>query len=207
MEKRGLCDQLTVAGTTWGDVVAYSDEMRVGLHGQTRKCWGVRGTKVIQRLQISYKWQYLVCFVEIYSGRVWWAWTERMNQGDLLGVMRAIGHQTPIRTIVWDGAPGHRGARMREVAAEHQVKLVILPPYSPELNPVERMFEELRADSEGRTYPNLAAKMARIEEKLAEWEAQPAQVRQLVGRASIKANLDQLQDDPFCDLLHVIHAI
>lgn len=202
-----MCAKLTEVGTTWGEVVAYGDEMRVGLHGQTRRCWGVRGVKVVNRLQISYTWQYLVVFVEIHSGRIWWTWVEQMDEGHLLGVMRAVGTQTPITTVVWDGAPSHRGARMRGVATAKQVRLVTLPPYSPELNPAERVFEVLRGVIEGTVYPNLAAKVAAVTAHLTQWEAHPEQVRRLVGWRSITTNLDGLPDDPFYDLLHVANAI
>jgi transposase len=48
--------------------------------------------------------------------------------------------------IVWDRARGHHGAAYQEVP----VKLVEQPPYSPQLNPAERIFESLRGEVEGK---------------------------------------------------------
>ena len=47
--------------------------------------------------------------------------------------------------VVWDGAPSHRGKLMGQVGFAR----IFLPPYWPELNPPERVFEELRRDIAG----------------------------------------------------------
>ncbi len=36
----------------------HSDEMRLGLRGQTRKVLAPKGVKVVQRLQLRYEWSY-----------------------------------------------------------------------------------------------------------------------------------------------------
>ena len=41
---------------------------------------------------------------------------------------------------VWDWAGGHKGADMQVIGAPQ----VVQPSYTPELNPVERFFQELR---------------------------------------------------------------
>ena len=38
--------------------------------------------------------------------------------------------------IVMDNATFHRKNRLNEIAVEHKVKIIFLPPYSPELNPI-----------------------------------------------------------------------
>ena len=40
------------------------------------------------------------------------------------------------------------------------------PPYSPEVNPVERVFEEVRRYVEGRVYRSIEVKKAAVEEVL-----------------------------------------
>ena len=44
-----------------------------------------------------------------------------------------------MKALVWDGARGHRGEKVRNVG----LATIIQPAYSPELNPVERLFEEV----------------------------------------------------------------
>ena len=51
-------------------------------------------------------------------------------------------------------ARGHRGPAHVDVT----VQLIEQPPYSPELNPSERVFEYLRSKVEGRVYDTMDAK-------------------------------------------------
>lgn len=49
--------------------------------------------------------------------------------------------------IIWDGAPWHnRAAIVRQAAAELGFTLVQLPPYSPDLNPIEGLWKWMRED-------------------------------------------------------------
>lgn len=56
-----------------------------------------------------------------------------------------------VEGLVWDGAKSHGAEWGRAVG----VKLVRLPPYAPELNPAEGVFEEVRRDVESRVYGTL----------------------------------------------------
>ena len=58
--------------------------------------------------------------------------------------------------LVWDGAGYHSACKA--VVAPPNVTLVTLPPYSPELNPVERLWLYLRQHHwSNRTYKDVAA--------------------------------------------------
>ena len=46
---------MTASSRIW-----HCDEMRFGLWGQVRRRWGLKGVKIIQRLQIEFRWSYLV---------------------------------------------------------------------------------------------------------------------------------------------------
>jgi transposase len=79
--------------------------------------------------------------------------------------------------VVWDGAPSPKGQQI----ADLQTKGVALPSYSPELNPAERVFEELRARVQGGVYASLDAKQAVAEASLQELPHDPQRVKQLCG--------------------------
>jgi hypothetical protein len=59
--------------------------------------------------------------------------------------------------------------------------LVQQPAYAPELNPAERLFEELRRVAEGKVYDTLDTKVAAIQAELQRWDANPDRLRRLVG--------------------------
>jgi hypothetical protein len=166
---------------TAGDAVGFADEMRVGLHGTTRRVWGRRGVKVYQPVQITYEWRYLVLAVDGRRGRLWWTWDATMQAADLLPAIDALREQSPLAALVWDRAPAHRDEQIRALG----LPLIEQPAYSPELNPAERVFEHLRGRIEGAVYPSLEAKVAAVEALLDDLDAHPARVRSLTGWAWI----------------------
>jgi transposase len=161
------------AGASFG----FADEMRLGLRGMVRRVWGRRGVKVRRRLQLSYRWRYLFMIVDGRAGRIYWCWHERMAATELLGMVRAVQQQTDLAALVWDGAPSHREERVQALG----LPLIGLPPYSPELNPAERFFQEVRRAVEGEPYATLDAKVAAVQDVLEQWDADPHRVRSLCG--------------------------
>lgn len=47
--------------------------------------------------------------------------------------------------IIMDNASFHHTERVEQMCSDAGVKLLYLPPYSPDLNPIEEMFAELKA--------------------------------------------------------------
>ncbi len=71
---------------------------------------------------------------------------------------------------------------------------IYLPPYSPELNPPERVFEVIRQAVEGEVYPSLTGKRHAIERELRRLNADKARLKQLIGWSWIRQAFDQLPD-------------
>ena len=145
MEKGGLATALAAAGLSTASRLAFADELRLGLRGTTRRVWGRRGVKVRQRLQLRYAWWYVFAAVDGRAGTVSWTWVDSMKATDLVPLMEALRTNAPLDALVWDGASSHRDDAVRAVG----VPLIALPPSSPELNPAERLFEEVRRHVEG----------------------------------------------------------
>jgi transposase len=51
----------------------------------------------------------------------------------------------PGQVIVMDNLSSHKGSRVRELIEERDCELMYLPPYSPDLNPIEEAFAKLKA--------------------------------------------------------------
>ena len=143
-----------------------------------------------QRVQRQRTYRSLFLAVDVRTGRIWYCWLDSMTGEQFCGVVRGIEQTTEIAALVWDGAPGHTDERLARIG----VPLIALPPYSPELNPAERLFEAIRARIEGEVYATLDAKCARVDAILAEWDADPAQVRSLVGWHWIIDAIEQLPE-------------
>lgn len=55
-------------------------------------------------------------------------------------------------SFVMDNASIHKGSELRDLVAERGHRLVFIPPYSPEFNPIEMSFSAFKA-SLRRNYP------------------------------------------------------
>ena len=158
--------------------------MRLGLRGVVRRVWAPRGVKIVQPLELRYEWRYLVLAVDGLGGTLQWAWTPNMKGVSLAPVLQSW-QEAGIPGVVWDGAASHRGQPVRDVG----LPLVIQPVAAPELNPAERVFEEIRRRVEGRVYATLADKVAEVEAYLQELVAAPERIRSLAGWAWIRQTL------------------
>lgn len=169
----GLTQALREAEMTPSHHIWFSDEMRFGLWEQTRKRWGLRGVPIIQPIQIEFEWQYLVLAVDVMRCQLRWAFADRMNQVSLIPIFK---NWMP-DSVIWDGASAHRGKAMGEVGFER----IFLLPYSPELNPCERIFEWLRAKIEDEVYISLQHKRYNIEQHLRRLSRDRSALNQLIG--------------------------
>ena len=145
------------------DVVVQADELQVGLLGQVRRRWGRRGVRIQQRAPRRRVYRSLFVAVDGRSGRLWHCWLASMQGAEFCGVVRGLRETTPVAAVVWDDAPGHRDGRVAAIG----LPLLRLPPYSPECNPAERLFEAIRAEVEGIVSPTLDAKCAAINANIA----------------------------------------
>jgi DDE superfamily endonuclease len=181
VEKGGLATALDAVGLTRASRIGFADELRLGLRGTTRRVWGRRGVKIRQRLQLKYEWRYLFAAVDGQTGRVWWDWVPTMTAEALWPTIAGLQEMQVLAGLVWDNAPSHRDAAITAL----DLARVTLPPYSPELNPAERLFEEVRRHVEGRVYATLDDKVTAVQAFLEELDADPARVRRLCGWAWI----------------------
>lgn len=187
MEKGGLREALAARGVTQDCPFGFADEMRLGLRGLVRRVWGRRGVKVRQRVQLVYEWCYLFLVVDGRAGRVYWCWNASMAADEIAAAVGGV-QRTGLAALIWDGASSHRAARVQALG----LPLIRLPPYSPELNPAERVFQEIRRRIEGTVYATLADKVAAVEEFLMELDAAPERVRSLAWWDWIEGAVHQL---------------
>ncbi len=79
--------------------------------------------------------------------------------------------------LILDGAGSHRSEKVSYGLLEKQ----LLPPYSPELNPVERFFQELRRELKNKVYESYAEVEQAVEEIFKKYLAKPEAVKKLTN--------------------------
>jgi transposase len=80
--------------------------------------------------------------------------------------------------VVLDNAPSHLS---KEVMVPQNVSLLALPAYSPELNRVERWFEEFRRALANRVFETIGSLQDALTRVLEPYWEQPACLRSLTG--------------------------
>lgn len=94
---------------------------------------------------MRFEWRWLSLAVDVLSGRLLWRWQQRLRSDGVQETLVEWQGQG-IGAVIWDSAPAHTAKRVQSVG----VALSFLPPFCPELNPAERVFEEVRCWVEGR---------------------------------------------------------
>ncbi len=125
--------------------VWFQDEARIGQQGTLTRVWARRGSRPRAVRQTEYEWVYLYAAVCPQSGESSALVAPSVNTGLMNGHLRQLGDQLgPDRhaVLVLDNAGWHT-ARALEVPGN--LTLLHLPPYAPELNPVERVWDRLRS--------------------------------------------------------------
>lgn len=135
--------------------------------------WAERGSRPTAVKQTEYEWAYVSAAVNPRTGQALGLITREMNtpvMNDLLAnLSRTLGKDRHA-VLVWDGAGFHISGTL-EVPAN--ITLLPLPPSSPELNCVERIWHWMRShDLSNRAYADRAHVEAAIAESCARLDAE-----------------------------------
>lgn len=158
-----------------------SDEMRFGLQPVTRRVWTRRGVEVVLPVEPRYEWGYTYGALEVCGGGAEFLHTDGVSLEASRCFLEQVGRSAPeaMHIVIQDGAGFHHAEGALELPAN--VRVITLPPYSPELNPVERLWDVIKDQICNRVWKDLEELMAAINEVLAEYWTTPARVRALIG--------------------------
>ena len=134
-----------------------ADECRVGLHTLTRRCWALRGQRVLVPKQQCYQWEYVYGAVEVVAGETQFQFMPTVRLDLSSGFLAQIAQSDPAaeHVVIWDGAGFHPTSTATNLPA--RIHLLPLPPYSPELNPVEGLWDQMKDGLCNRVFPTLDA--------------------------------------------------
>jgi transposase len=163
------------------------DEARIGQKGRLCHRWWLKGHRPPGRRDRRFEWAYLFAAVEPATGAevalvLPEATTATMG---LFLAELAAGLPEDVHAVLVLDRAGWHGAKALEVPAG--VTLVHLPPYSPELNPVERVWLYLR--ERFLSLRVLADYRAIVEACCDAWNrlvAEPVRLRSLCGQPWIR---------------------
>ena len=143
-----LCERLrslNVAGGGRRVRIWVADEHRYGLIPVVRRCWSLRGLRPVAPYQTKYEWAYLYSALEVDGDNAaQFLCLPEVN----LGMSRLFLEQLTARdpeaehVVIWDQAGFHPASDSADLPS--RIHLISLPPYSPELNPVEAIGDLIK---------------------------------------------------------------
>jgi transposase len=167
----------------------FQDEARFGRMSDPRACWAPSPHRPVVNLALVREFRYEYAAVSPWDGSLDYMTTEKMNTENMSLFLDQISnaHRHEFIVMVLDGASSHKS---KDLAIPENVSLVLLPPYSPELNPAEQIWNVLRRNYfANRVFDSLEAATAQAELGLAQMAANKDSTRQLTNWPWISAIL------------------
>ena len=133
---------------TWE--VFCSDEARIQLEAITRRAWIKKGEKTVIKVERTDDYQNYLGFL---NQKTFKCHVVEIVWGRAAEIIRATGEFIKLYPnkkicIIWDNATCHKGILMRQELSKggllERVHLVTLPPYAPDHNPIEHVWNTVK---------------------------------------------------------------
>jgi transposase len=121
----------------------FFDESRFGTHSKIGHAWLETGKRTPMPVKLGFKNYYLYSAVELGTGEHFTLEISHVNTLCLSVFLEEFSKGYPDDKIllVMDGAGWHKS---KKLGIPDNIEIIYLPPYSPELNPVERFWEHIK---------------------------------------------------------------
>lgn len=157
------------------------DEMRFGLISNYRRSWSIVGERTVVANQQEYANRYLYSAIDPINGENF----HIIGFNDVNANITKVFLEALVEeykdyhlVLVWDNAPFHRKKELHELDG---LTPIFLPSYSPELNPVERFYGEIRKSTANRLFKNIEIQESIIDKEVAIWMADKDKTKKLCG--------------------------
>lgn len=159
----------------------FQDEARFGRISEGARCWAFSGIRPLVGAQIVRQYTYAYAALSPMDG-VMDSFILPDMYTDTLSIFLgkvAERHEKEFIVMVLDGAPCHRSGTL---VVPTNLRLVEQPPYSPELNPVEHLWEEMREKwFANKTFASMSAVIKMLITSLCSLEQSPHRIQSLAG--------------------------
>lgn len=132
-----------------GDVFLFGDEATVYHAPTKRRMWAERGHPPVIKSPGGHKHLNMMGMVDPAGGEVVSAFVEEMNARVYIKFLRRVLWRYKAAKkiyIITDNAKIHHAIIVNNFLASinHKIMLLYIPPYSPELNPMEQVWKYMR---------------------------------------------------------------
>ena len=184
MEKK-LPALLAEIGQDWpGETpicLMFQDEARFGRISDTRRCWCPKPDRPLCKSMMTHEYTYAYAAVAVADGRLDTLILPHVNGACMQLFLNevALRHANDRIVMVLDGAGWHRNHSLQ---IPENLRLLTLPPYAPELNPVEHIWDDLREKwFHNRVFDSHEALEDHLEAALLSTEQDPERTNSIVA--------------------------
>lgn len=160
-------------------MVFASDEHRLGLKPVTRRVWSRAGERPIALGHHRFKWLHVTAFVAPATGETVWYLSNGVSKPFFAKLLAAFAEQigagrTCRAVVVLDNAGWHTQPNL---LVPEGLRLVYLPPYTPELQPAETLWPLVDEPVVNKHLANLAELESLIDRRCADLTEQADLIR------------------------------
>jgi transposase len=159
----------------------FMDEARFGRISDTRHCWCPKPFRPLCDSMVTQEYTYAYAAVSVSDGKMDSLILPHVN-GDCMQIfLEEVATRHPDNRImmIMDNAGWHKSESLK---LPENLLVLNLPPYSPELNPVEHIWDDLREKSfHNRVFDSLDSLEDHLEAALREMENDPKRVHSIVA--------------------------
>ena len=139
--KKNLLQQISNAPTK---DVYFFDEARFGTHSKLGHGWFEKGSRTGVNCKLGFKNFYMYSAINPKTGEDLSIILDKVNTTSFNVFLDEFSKQLGPKEVlfVMDNASWHKS---KELIVPINIQIVYLPPYSPELNPVERFWEYIKS--------------------------------------------------------------
>ena len=155
-----------------------------------RRVWTRKGVRPVVTRQIKYEWDYLYGSLGVVSGEAHFAHLPSVSLEWDQSYLRDLATSDPdaIHVLVRDQAGFH--LRDGDPRLPARVRIVDLPPYSPELNPCEQLWDIVKDETCNQVFATVRALRAQMGDTLRRYWEDAKSVLRLIGRDWLLAELN-----------------
>ena len=161
--------------------VMFQDEARFGRLSDPRRCWAPWPIRPLVKKALIREYVYAYAALTPTDGQLEWMLGSKMDTSTMNVFLQQVSKRHPEEFVVMvlDGAPSHRSTQLE---IPENMALLHLPAYSPELNPAEHLWDELR-DKEfaDKVFDSLDSAIAQLDFGMWRLDSSPAALHSFTG--------------------------
>lgn len=154
--------------------------MRYGTRSIVAKKWTKQGHRPSCEMKYGYKYHYLYQATQPSTGKTFEMYLPNMSGDCFKLFIKAFAEKHPGQLMIMDNAGCHH-VIWEEEDPLPDITIEYLSAYSPDYNPQERMFQEIKKPLKGKVYQDLEPIEEEIDLKLEEFWTDPEKVKSLTN--------------------------